>query len=76
MIDASLKSELLKQVDHLPPALQRQVLDFASALGKSMPTGTPGRELLSLAGVLDPQDAKEMMQAIQIGCESVDIHGW
>jgi len=76
MIDARLQGELLKQVDQLSPALQRRVLDFAVALVQSVPKGTPANELLRFAGVLDPQDAQAMIEAIEQGCERVDSDEW
>ena len=43
---------------------------------RRLPRGTPGRDLLHLAGTLPPEDAEEMRQAIENGCEKVNPHGW
>lgn len=40
------------------------------------PLGTPGRELLGLAGTISSDDAKEMMTAIEEGCGKVDLSEW
>ncbi|MGD0898471.1 MAG: hypothetical protein ABR915_11585 [Thermoguttaceae bacterium] len=76
MIDTEVRSELLKQLDHLPPAKQQRVLDFARALAESAPRGVPGNNLLDLCGILPAEDAQEMMQAIEEGCERIDPNEW
>ena len=76
MARSSIKQEIVKQLDHLPPELQRRVLDFTQALILSSPKGVPGRQLLRFAGVLREEDAKTMTQAIQSGCEQVDTDEW
>ena len=72
MIDAAIREQLLKELEQLSPNLQRRVVDFAAALVQSVPKGTPGDQLLRFAGVLDPEDAREMIEAIEAGCERVD----
>ena len=76
MIDTTIRNELLKQVEQLSAELQRKVLDFAVALVQSEPKGTPGKELLRFAGLLDSEDAREMIDAIEKGCEQVDTNEW
>jgi hypothetical protein len=41
----------------------------------SVPKGIPGRDLLRFAGTLSPEDAEEMRQAIEEGCEQIDEEG-
>jgi hypothetical protein len=78
MIDGVLQEELLKKLDRLSPAMQRRVLDYASSLKESKATlrGTHGRELLQFAGILSPEEAKAMMDAIEEGCERIDPDEW
>ncbi len=71
-----IKQEILKELDRLPPELQRQVLDFARALGSSVSEGVPGKELLRFAGILTPEEAELMERAIEEGCERVDLSEW
>lgn len=40
------------------------------------PPGVPGRELLDLAGTLSDEDARQMLEAIEEGCEQVDPNEW
>jgi hypothetical protein len=65
MIDAAIQSELLREVEQLPPTLQRKVVDFARSLGQSRYRGTPSRQLLEFAGILSPEEAKATMAAIE-----------
>ena len=74
MTHSLIKQEIAEQLDHLPPELQRQVLDFARALTLSSPKGVPGKQLLQFAGTLTEEDAQAMMQAIETGCEQVDAN--
>ncbi len=76
MVDVAIQQELARQLDQLPPELQRRVLDFAQALTQSRLKGEPGKELLRSAGFLDEISAREMREAIEAGCERVDVNEW
>jgi hypothetical protein len=76
MIDVAIQNELLREVEQLPPPLQRKVVDFAHSLAESRPRGTPGRQLLEFAGILSPEEAKAMMAAIEEDCERIDPNEW
>jgi hypothetical protein len=70
------RKELLKQLERLPPELQRQVLEFSKALASAVTKRVPGRRLLHFAGTLTEQEALEMARAIDAGCERVDANDW
>ena len=77
MVDKNVHAELVKTLDQMPLSLQKRVLEFAATLqGKKLPPGTPGRELLKFAGTISPEDCVLMEQAIEEGCEQVDLDGW
>ncbi len=76
MTHSSIKKEIVEQLDHLPPELQRRVLDFTRALALSSLKGVPGKQLLRFAGILEPDDAQAIAQAIEAGCEQVDADEW
>jgi hypothetical protein len=76
MVDSALKRELETQLDGLPAAQQRQVLDFARGLTSGQPRGVRGERLLKLAGSIHPADLIQMVQAIGQNCENVDADGW
>jgi hypothetical protein len=73
---ATIEQEILKELDRLPPELQRQVLEFTRSLTLSTPKGVPGQQLLRFAGVLNTEDAQAMTQVIEAECERVDSNAW
>jgi hypothetical protein len=68
--------KVIEQLRALPDELQWRVLEFTRALAVSVPHGVPGRQLLGFAGVIQPDDLDRMRQAIEEGCEQVDVHEW
>jgi hypothetical protein len=76
MINASVRGEIIEQLDALPYELQRRVLDFARALTLSAPKGVPGKQLLHFAGLIQSDDLQVMAQAIEAGCERIDLNEW
>lgn len=78
-LDPTTQSELLSYVVQLPAGDQARVVQYARALaGKSKPKlrGTPGKELLHLAGTISEEDARLMKEAIEESCEQVDASKW
>ncbi len=73
MIDTSIKDNLIAQLDKLPHDLQLRVLDFAKTLA---PKGVEGKSLLRFEGAIPGDDLQLMSQAIEEGCEKVDISEW
>jgi hypothetical protein len=67
---------LLKEIDQLPPALHRRVLDFARAPADSTPQGVPGDTLLQFAGTMTPAEADEFLRGIEEDCERIDRNEW
>ena len=76
MIDAAIQSELLKELERLPPPLQQKVVDFAHSLVQAKTRGTPGDKLLRFAGIMTPEEGKEFLRAIEEDCERVDSNEW
>jgi len=75
-VNVSIKGEIIERLDALPYELQRRVLDFARALTLSEPKGIPGKQLLHFAGMIQPDDLQAMAQAIEAGCERIDLDEW
>ncbi|MCJ7616883.1 MAG: hypothetical protein MUO43_10150 [Desulfobacterales bacterium] len=73
---STIKQDIARELDQLPPELQRQVLDFAHALGRSFPKGVQGKRLLGFSGIMETEDIKAMSEAIESGCERVDMNEW
>ncbi len=83
MESATLDQELHQQFKLLAPNQQREVIDLvrllasqSSIVPQEKRTGVPGSELLKFAGTLSDEDAAEMLQAIEEGCERVDPDDW
>jgi hypothetical protein len=71
-----VRHEIAKQVEALPPEMQEQVLRFVTSLSGSAPKGERGATLRQFASSLDSVSAREMVQAIEEGCERVDAGEW
>ena len=69
-------TEILEQVKMLPDNLQYQVLTFIRTLRTLTQQGTPGNVLLQFAGSIPAQDVEAIRQAIETGCEQVDLNEW
>ena len=76
MLNVDLKREILDQLAGLGADQQQKVLDFVRALAINRPIGTPGRDLLRFAGTIESADLKAMEQAIEDGCERVNVDEW
>ena len=78
MIEPSIKQKILEDLDRLSPELQRKAQELVHGLtvSGSKPRGTPGKELMQFAGILDEEGAREMERAIEEGCERIDFDAW
>lgn len=72
----SIITKVVEQLETLPATLQQQVLEFIQTLKASTPLGVPGRQLLRFAGAIPADDLQLMHQAIEEGCEQVDMNEW
>lgn len=68
--------KVVEQLKDLPHELQWRVLEFARSLTFSAPHGVPGRQLLRFAGAIPRGEVELMRQAIEQGCEQVDVNEW
>ena len=75
-MDITIIDEMVEQLKVMPQHLQWQVLEFVRSLAKSEIQGTPGKELLSFAGSISPDDLQLMREAIEQDCEQVDLDEW
>lgn len=73
---ASLKKEILDQINTLPSELQQKVLEFIHSLTRGLPKGILGKNLLKFAGIISLDDLKIMIETIEDGCEQIDVHEW
>ena len=75
-MDTSIVDKVVEQLKTLPYELQWRVLEFIRALSISTPPGVPGQRLLRFAGAIPPEEVKLISEAIEQGCEQIDIHEW
>jgi len=75
-VNTLVVDKVVEQLNALPYELQWRVLEFTHALAISVPHGVSGRQLLRFAGVIPLDDLQLMRQAIEQGCEQVDVNEW
>ena len=71
----TLEQEILVHLHTLALPQQREVLAFVRTLATT-PVGVPGRELLAFASIIEPRDLATLQQAIDEGCEQVNLDEW
>jgi hypothetical protein len=76
MVMPAVKAQILSDLDQLSPAQQRRAAELVRGLVSALPKGASVEDLLAVAGALDDDAAHEMMEAIEEGCERVDLHEW
>ena len=76
MGDPAFKKEILDQLEKLDVPQQQQVLRYARALAAVGSDGVPGKELLRFAGTIEQDDLQRIAQAIEEGCEQVNLDEW
>ena len=79
MAVASIKKEILEELDDLNAEEQRRLLEYARKLPHSKIKGISGTSLLSAlssSGEISKEDLELMEKAIEEGCETVDLNGW
>lgn len=76
MLNTAVKKEIIDQIGQLDYEQQKRVLDFAHALIVTSPKGVSGKTLLSFAGSIPADELKAIEQAIEEGCERVDLNEW
>lgn len=76
MVNPTIKEQILSDLDRLSAEEQTRAAEFVHRLASRTPKGIPGSDLRRFAGVLDPESAREMIAAIEEGCERVDLDEW
>lgn len=75
-MNTSIVEKVIEQLKDLPQELQWRVLEFTRALAVSKPLGVSGAQYLKFAGTISLNDIKIMSEAIEQGCEQVDVNEW
>ena len=74
MTATPITQQIISYLDDLSPNQQKQVLELLRSLVP--PKGRAGKEILELAGSIDPVDLEIMRQVADEECEGVDSDGW
>lgn len=75
-MSTSIKMKVIDQLETLPENLQQQVLVFMQGLQSVVGRGVPGKQLMKFAGSIPVDDLKLMRQAIEDGCERMEVNEW
>jgi len=75
-MDPSITEEIVERLHDLPASQQQLVLEVVRSLASHKPQGVPAKDLLPLTGSITAEDAREMTNAIEEGCERVDANAW
>ena len=67
-------AQVVERLETLPENLQQRVLAFVQTLQVVVQSGIPGKRLLRFAGAIPPDDLQLMRQAIETGCEQIDLN--
>ena len=76
MANPSIKKQILHDLDQLSPQMQERAMHLVHSLVAELPKGASGADLMTLAGTLDADSAREMREAIAEGCEQIDPDAW
>ncbi len=71
-----MAKQILDDLDRLTPEQERRAAEFIRGMASSLPSGVPGRNLLEFSGSLDTDSARDMREAIEEGCEQIDLDRW
>lgn len=75
-MSTAIIDQVVAQMNELPEEMQQEVLTFVNELRNRTAKGVPGKVLLPLAGTISQEDAKIMREAIEEGCEQVNLDEW
>ena len=73
---ATIDREITELLHRLPELQQQRVLEFARELAEAKPQGVPGADLIAFGGRIPADDLQRMQDAIEEGCEAVNLSEW
>ncbi len=76
VVQPAIKEQILNDLNRLSPEQQKRAADLVHGLVSPLPKGASVEDLMKVAGTLDDESAREMMAAIEEGCERVDLDEW
>lgn len=76
MVLAAVKEQILHDLEQLSPDEQRRAAKLVHGMVSPLPEGASIEDLLRVAGSLDDESAREILDAVERGCERVDPDAW
>ena len=73
---ATIDREITELLHRLPELQQQRVLEFARELADVKLQGIPGANLIAFGGRIEADDLQRMQDAIEEGCEAVNLSEW
>lgn len=73
MVVPAIKKRILEDLARLTPEEQARAAELVHGLVSPLPKGASVKDLMMVAGTLDDESAREMMTAIDEGCERVGL---
>ena len=74
-MSTDIPSRINSELGELPPDAQQRVLEFVRSL-KRLGTGMSVDTLLKHVGTIEPEEGRLMREAIEAGCEQVNLDEW
>lgn len=69
MVPPAIQEQILNDLKRLSPKQQERAAKLVHGLVSPLPKGASVEDLMKVAGTLDAESAREMMAAIEEGCE-------
>jgi hypothetical protein len=76
VVNTEIKKKLIEDLNNLPFDSQKKVQEFAHALLITQHRGKSGKEMIKFSGILTNDEAGELKQIIESGCEKVYLNEW
>jgi hypothetical protein len=73
---STIEREITELLHRLPELQQQRLLEFARELAEVKRQGVPGANLIAFGGRIPSADLQRMQDAIEEGCEAVNLSEW
>lgn len=74
-MSTDIPSQISIELGQLPPEAQQRVLEYVRSL-RRIGTGVSVTALNKHIGSIDPEEGRLMIEAIEAGCEQVNLDEW
>jgi hypothetical protein len=74
-MSTDIPSQINLELGQLPPDAQQRVLEYVRSL-RRLGTGMSVDTLKKHVGTIDPEEGRLMREAIEAGCEQVNLDEW